>query len=231
MDIKGLQKLTLLDFPGHVACTVFTAGCNFRCPFCQNSDLVISPRLNPSIPEEDVFSFITKRRGMLEGICISGGEPLLQEDLIPFIKRCRELGLLLKLDTNGFLTDKLSAVIEEGIVDYIAMDIKAAPENYAKLVGLRRFDVAPILKSVDLIRSSGIEHEFRTTVVGDLHTENDIIGIGEWLRGEKHFFLQKFVDSGALIEDGHSPASHEKMKEYLKIIQEYIPEAQLRGVD
>ena len=231
MDIKGLQKLTLLDFPGRVACTVFTAGCNFRCPFCQNSDLVISPRLSPSIPEEDIFSFISKRKGMLDGICISGGEPLLQEDLIPFIYKCKERALLVKLDTNGYLTDKLRAVIDEGVLDYIAMDIKAAPENYAKLVGSRKFDVTPILESVDLIRSSGIEHEFRTTVVGDLHTEEDIKRIGEWMQGEKHYFLQKFVDSGALIEGGHSPASHEKMKEYLEIVKRFIPSAELRGVD
>ena len=231
MEIKGLQKLTLLDYPGKVACTVFTGGCNFRCPFCQNSDLVISPKLNPSIVEDEVLHLIEKRRGMMDGICISGGEPLMQEDLVEFIGKCRSLGALVKLDTNGYLVEKLRGIIENKLVDYIAMDVKAAPENYGKLVGIKDFDVSPILKSVELIKQSGIEHEFRTTVVGDMHTERDFQLIGEWLAGEQHYYLQKFVDSGALIEDGHSPADDDTMHEYLRIVQKNIPEARLRGVD
>ncbi len=230
MDIKGFQKLTLLDYPGKVACTVFTGGCNFRCPFCQNSDLVISPRLNPSIEESEVLSVLERRRGMLDGICISGGEPLLQGDLTEFIDKCRSLGLLVKLDTNGFLFDKLRPILENRLIDYIAMDIKAAPENYGRLIGIKDFDASPILQSVELIRTSGIEHEFRTTVVGDMHTPRDFELIGEWLAGEPHYFLQKFVDSGALIKDGHSPADDETMREYLRIVQKRIPEARLRGV-
>lgn len=231
MEIKGLQKLTLLDYPGKVACTVFTGGCNFRCPFCQNSELVISPRLNPTVDESEVFSLLEKRRGMIDGICISGGEPLLQADLTDFIAKCRELGFLVKLDTNGFLVDKLRPIVDNKLVDYIAMDIKAAPENYGKLVGIRDFDASPILESVELIKHSGIEHEFRTTVVGDMHSARDFEIIGEWLANEPHYFLQKFVDSGALIEDGHSPADDDTMREYLMMVQRNIPEARLRGVD
>ena len=231
MELKGIQKLTLLDYPGKVACTVFTGGCNFRCPFCQNSDLVISPRLNPSIPASEVFELIEKRRGMLDGVCISGGEPLMQNDLNDFISECKARGALVKLDTNGFLVDRLRTITENRLVDYIAMDIKASPENYGKLVGIKAFDPAPILESVELIKRSGIEHEFRTTVVGDLHTQADFEAIGEWLAGEPHYFLQKFVDSGALIEAGHSPADDDTMRKYLGIVQKRIPAAALRGLD
>ncbi len=231
MIIKGLQKLTLLDFPGKVACTVFTGWCNFRCPFCQNSELVISPALNPTIPEGQVFDFLRKRRGMLDGVAITGGEPLVQEDLIPFIEKCRELGYLVKLDTNGYLSDRLAEILYHGIVDYIAMDIKAAPENYAKLTGVPELNVKQILESVELIRRSGVPHEFRTTVVGDMHTAEDFEKIGDWLEGEERYFLQKFVDSGAIIEGGHRAASDETMHEYLAIVQKKIPAAELRGMD
>ncbi len=230
MDIKGFQKLTLLDYPGKVACTVFTGGCNFRCPFCQNSDLVISPRLTPTIPDEEIRAFLQKRSGFLDGICISGGEPLLQEDLTDFIAYCRSLGLLVKLDTNGFLAERLRTIVENKLVDCIAMDIKASPENYGRLVGIKNFDVSPILESVELIRSGGVAHEFRTTVVGDMHTEEDFERIGRWLAGEERYFLQKFVDSGALIEGGHSPASDDEMRRYLAIVQKNIPNAMLRGM-
>lgn len=230
MEIKGLQKLTLLDYPGKVACTVFTGRCNFRCPFCQNSDLVISPKLTPSIPDEEVRDFLKKRAGILDGVCITGGEPLLQGDLIDFIGFCRSIGLLVKLDTNGYLTEVLRPILEKKLVDYIAMDIKAGPENYGKLVGIKNFDVSPVLESVELIKGSGIDHEFRTTVVGDMHTEEDFVRIGSWLAGEERYFLQKFVDSGALIEGGHSPASDEEMRRFLEIIKKRIPNAQLRGL-
>lgn len=231
MEIKGLQKLTLLDYPGKVACTIFTGGCNFRCPFCQNSDLVISPKLNPTFSVESIFEHIEKHKKMLDGVCVSGGEPLLQDDLVDFIGEIKKRGLLVKLDTNGFLVDRLRPIIEEKRVDYIAMDIKASPANYGRLVGIKKFDVEPILKSVELIKASGIEHEFRTTVVGDMHSEDDFITIGDWLAGEEHYFLQKFVDSGALIEDGHSPADDETMHRYLDIVRAKIPNARLRGIE
>ena len=230
MDIKGIQKLTLLDFPGKVGCTVFTGGCNFRCPFCQNSDLVISPRLTPTIPVSDIFDFLKKRRGLIDGVCITGGEPLLQSDLVDFISECKALGYLVKLDMNGSLPDKLAAVISDGNVDYIAMDIKTSPERYGVLTGIRDFDVSPILESVDMIRGSGVGHEFRTTVVGTLHRAEDFESIGKWLAGEERYFLQKFVDSGALICDGLSPADDDTMRDYLRIVQKYIPTAELRGL-
>ena len=164
MEIKGIQKVTLLDYPGKVACTVFTGGCNFRCPFCQNSDLVISPALTPTIAGEEIFGFLRKRRGLLDAICISGGEPLLQPDIAEFIMRCREMGYLVKLDTNGSFPDLLQRLIDAKLLNYIAMDIKTAPERYSVLTGVRNIDIGPVLASVDIIRNSGVEHEFRTPI-------------------------------------------------------------------
>lgn len=230
MEIKGIQKVTLLDYPGKVACTVFTGGCNFRCPFCQNSDLVISPALTPTIAGEEIFGFLRKRRGLLDAICISGGEPLLQPDITEFIMRCREMGYLVKLDTNGSFPDLLQRLIDAKLLNYIAMDIKTAPERYSVLTGVRNIDIGPVLASVDIIRNSGVEHEFRTTVVNELHSPADFERIGQWLKGEERYFLQLFVDSGALIGTGFSPASEGKMREYLSIVQKYIPTAKLRGI-
>ncbi|MBR4635862.1 MAG: anaerobic ribonucleoside-triphosphate reductase activating protein [Clostridia bacterium] len=231
MIIKGLQKLTLLDYPGKVACTVFTGWCNFRCPFCQNSELVISPALNRTIPDREIFDYLNKRSGMLDGICITGGEPLVQEDLIQFIEKCKQLGYLVKLDTNGYLSDKLAEILYLGIVDYVAMDIKAAPENYPRLTGVADLDIKPILESVNLLKECGLPHEFRTTVVGDMHTADDFVKIADWLEGEEKYFLQKFVDSGAIIEGGHKAPSDDTMREYLEIVQKKIPGAELRGVE
>ena len=205
MEIKGIQKVTLLDYPGRVACTVFTGGCNFRCPFCQNSDLVISPALTPTIAGEEIFGFLRKRRGLLDAICISGGEPLLQPDIAEFIMRCREMGYLVKLDTNGSFPDLLQRLIDAKLLNYIAMDIKTAPERYSVLTGVRNIDIGPVLASVDIIRNSGV-------------------------KGEERYFLQLFVDSGALIGTGLSPANEGKMREYLSIVQKYIPTAKLRGI-
>lgn len=230
MEIKGIQKVTLLDYPGKVACTVFTGGCNFRCPFCQNSDLVISPALTPTISTEEIFDFLRKRRGLLDAVCISGGEPLLQADIADFILACREMGYLVKLDTNGAFPERLDDLITAKLLDYIAMDIKTAPERYSILTGIQNIDIGPVIESVDIIRSSGIEHEFRTTVVNELHSASDFERIGQWLRGEAHYFLQLFVDSGALIGTGLTPADEETMREYLSIVQKYIPNAKLRGM-
>lgn len=228
MIIKGIQKVTLLDFPGRVACTVFTGGCNFRCPFCQNSELVIGSASIPSISVEDVFDLLKKRRGLLDGICISGGEPLLQSDIESFIDECHNLGYLVKLDTNGYEYERLAALISNGKLDYVAMDIKSSPERYGVLAGMPDFNIEPILKSVELLKACGIEHEFRTTVVHELHSADDFEYIGRWLKGEKHYFLQKFVDSGEILQPNLSAPSDETMNEYLRIVQRYIPDAEKR---
>lgn len=230
MDIKGLQKVTLLDFPDRVACTIFTGGCNFRCPFCQNTDLVLRAGSVESIPEQEIFSYLKKRQGLIDGICISGGEPTMQPDLRDFIIECRKLGYAVKLDTNGFMPDILSGLISDGLIDYVAMDIKTCIENYALVSGIRNIDISRIERSVEILKCSGIVYEFRTTVVHELHSADDFFKIGEWLKGVPHYFLQRFVDSGDILEEGLSAESNDVMHEYLEIVKRFIPNAELRGI-
>lgn len=231
MLIKGLQKLTLLDYPGKTACTIFTGSCNFRCPFCHNSELVLAPSDVESIPIDEVFAFLEKRRTLLDGVCITGGEPTLQSDLIEFIGKIKSFGYAIKLDTNGYEPEKLKEIIDSGMVDYIAMDIKSSPRNYARASGIEGLDFSRIERSVKLIAASGIEHEFRTTVVHPLHSKQDFIEIGRWLKGEERYFLQQFVDSGSVLCEGMSAASEEDMHEFLNAVREFIPNAQLRGMN
>ena len=205
MIIKGFAKLTLLDYPGRVACTVFTGGCNFRCPFCHNASLAIRAREVDTIPESEVFELLKKRKGILDGVCITGGEPLLfGDELYDFIIEIKKLGYAVKLDTNGSFPERLAALIEAGLVDKVAMDIKNSPEKYALTAGVENFDIASILKSVELLKSSGVDYEFRTTVVKELHSASDFEAIGKMIEGAKAYFLQSFVDSGDLIGEGLS---------------------------
>jgi len=209
MKIKSLQKLTLLDFPNKTACTVFTFGCNLRCPFCHNARLVLGERaVAPSadeyddfVSEDEFFAFLQKRKGLLDGVCITGGEPLLQSEIKVFIEKIKALGYLVKLDTNGFYPDKLRELISAGLVDYIAMDIKSAPETYALATGIANPDMRAVKESVEIIKNSGVEHEFRTTLVKGLHSAEDLASVGDWLAGEKNYYLQMFVDSGELVGD------------------------------
>ena len=227
MIIKGIQKLTLLDFPGRVACTIFTAGCNFRCPFCHNASLVVKSD-GEQIPKEEILDFLEKRRGRLSGVCISGGEPTLQPDLIPFIRRVREMGYAVKLDTNGYRPDVLSELIAQGLVDYIAMDIKTSRERYSVVAGID-IDVSKIEESAALIMQSGIDYEFRTTVVRELHSEVDFTNIGNWLSGAEKYFLQGFIDSGDCISGGLNGYDKNGLEELLKLLNVKIPSAKIRG--
>lgn len=230
MLIKGLQKLTLLDFPEKMACTLFTFGCNFRCPFCHNASLVLSDRADGTIiEEEDFFRFLRSRRGILEGVCISGGEPTLQPDLPAFIRRIRDLGFAVKLDTNGYRPAILRALIDEGLVDYVAMDIKNSLSRYPETVGIARFDTAPIEESMDLLMENRVPFEFRTTLVRGLHTPESIAEIGRRLAGGERFFLQTFEDSGDLIADGLSGFDREETEDLLAVLCNYVPNAQIRG--
>ena len=228
MNIKGLQKLTLLDFPGKVACTVFLGGCNMRCPFCHNAPLVLGYG-GEDISEEEFFSFLEKRRGRLEGVCISGGEPTLSPALPEFIRRIRSLGYAVKLDTNGLSPDMLEGLLREGLVDYIAMDIKSSREGYAKASGVPDVDLTKIEKSAALLMKSDTPYEFRTTVVRELHDEGDMVRIGEWLSGAKNYFLQSFLDSGELISDGLHGYDKKTMEDLLKLLKVKIPSAKIRG--
>ncbi len=204
MLLGGLQKLTLLDYPGKVAATVFTAGCNFRCPFCHNPELVLSSRFTVSVGdntlEKDFFAFLEKRQGKLDGVCITGGEPTLQNDLIAFITKIKKMGFLVKLDSNGSRPDVLRKLLRRKMVDYLAMDIKSSLPNYDRACNMK-VDLERIKLSVDLIKNSGIDYEFRTTVVPGLHQEDDFIEIADWLKGSKRYVLQKYQDSGKILDD------------------------------
>jgi len=230
MDIKGLQKTTLLDFPSKVACTVFTGGCNFRCPFCHNASLVLRPDAAPSLDTEKFFDFLKKRQGILDGVCITGGEPLLSKDIIPFMERIRSLGFLIKLDTNGSFPERLLEIINLGLVDYVAMDIKNSEEKYAATCGIHKFPVG-VYQSAEIIMSSGIDYEFRTTVIDELHEVEDIAKIAEQIQGAKRYFIQGFKDSGDLILSGFSPCSDDKLRQMLDAARHFVPSAELRGID
>lgn len=230
MKIMGLQKLTLLDFPGKMACTVFTGGCNFRCPFCHNAALVLEPNSAPFLEEEEFFAYLNKRRGILEGVCVTGGEPTLQPELEGFLKKIRSFGYAIKLDTNGFLPDRLISLVQQELVDYVAMDIKSSPEGYGRATGIRRFDLAPIQKSIDFLMQGDLPFEFRTTVVRELHTPEDIVAIGRWLRGNEAYYLQAFADSGRLISEGLHGYDENEMQSLLKLLKKEIPRAEIRGI-
>lgn len=221
--------MTLLDYPEHIACTVFTGGCNFRCPFCHNAGLVLSPLDNQNMLSE-VMLYLQKRKGLLDGVCITGGEPLLQDDLINFIQDVKSLGYKVKLDTNGAFPDKLEKILSLGIVDYVAMDIKSSIKNYhiASGIDLSTYDVT---KSIQLIRNSGIDYEFRTTTVKGIHTEEDFELIGsELLKEQDKYFIQQFVDSGNTIKQGFCGFDTEELHKFLGIIQKYAPLAKFRGI-
>ena len=223
MQISGLQKLTLTDYPGYVACIIFTQGCNFRCPFCQNS-LLLSKKTG-LLDVEDVFTYIEKRRFILDGVVISGGEPTLQEYLIEFIIRIKKLGLKVKLDTNGYQYDKLKYLIDNRLVDYIAMDIKNDLNYYDKITGTKKVDVNILKNSIELIKSSGIEHEFRTTIVKEFHDYDKISNLCS-LVGSSNYYLQNYEDSGMILRKGLHGFSNEEL---LNISKEF-PNLKVRGI-
>jgi pyruvate formate lyase activating enzyme len=231
MEIHGLQKLTLLDFPGHTACTVFTGRCNFRCPFCQNASLVLHPETLAVIPEADVFAFLEKRKGLLDGVAVTGGEPTLQPDLPDFLRRVKDMGFGTKLDTNGARPDVLRRLLSEGLVDYVAMDIKSSPAGYERCAGVSEKVLASVRESAALLEERDVAHEFRTTAVKGLHSPADFAAIGEWLAGTERYFIQSYADSGDILEPGYAAFSREELEELLAAVRPRIPHAQLRGVD
>lgn len=230
MKICGLQKTTLLDFPGHVAATIFTGGCNFRCPFCHNSDL-LENNAPAACSEEEVLAFLAKRHGILEGIAITGGEPTLQPDLRDFILKTRELGYRVKLDTNGYRPDILRGLCEDGLVDYVAMDIKTSKERYSVVAGIPSVDIKKIEESVSFLKGGTVPYEFRTTVVRELHNADDFREIGLWLEGSSQYFLQNFVDSENVLSPVYSSCEKEELLAFLEIVKPYVKHADLRGVD
>lgn len=228
MIIKGLQKLTLLDFPGRLACTVFLGGCNFRCPFCHNASLVFN-RGGDDMSEEELFEFLESRRAKLSGVCITGGEPTMYSSLPSFINNIKNRGFAVKLDTNGTNPEMLKALVRDGLIDYVAMDIKNSKEKYALTAGVPGLDISPIERSVDFLLSGAVDYEFRTTLVKELHDYADIACIGEWIKGAKRYFLQNFKDSGDLISGGLSGHDTKTVAEFLQLLSPYVPNAQSRG--
>ncbi len=231
MVIAGLQKMTLLDFPNHVACTVFLQGCNFRCPFCQNKDLVIGNQNLEAITFDDFFKFLEKRKGFIDGVCVTGGEPLIHEDIENFLKRIKDLGLQVKLDTNGYFPKKLKDLVNKGLVDYVAMDIKNSLESYSETAGLNSINVNLIKESIDFLINGKIDYEFRTTVVKEFHKKSDFIGISSLIKGAKRYFLQGFQDSPSCIQRGLHAYTKEELEEFVRILESNGIKAEIRGVE
>ncbi len=220
MLIGGYQKTTLLDFPERVACIIFTHGCNFRCPWCHNATLVTEAF--SGVSEDEIFAFLSKRKGILDGVVISGGEPLLQSGIFELIKKIKAMGYDIKLDTNGTYPEKLKELISAGLLDYIAMDIKNSREKYAQTSGVDNVDISRIEHSVDIIKESGVPYEFRTTLTREQHSPEDIVKIGEWIKGARKYFLQGFTDSGNLVGEGHSAYTPDEMQAMADSIKELV---------
>ncbi len=230
MQLSGLQKLTLLDYPGKVACTVFTSGCNFRCPFCHNALLVTQPATS-SLPEEELLSFLQKRQGVLEGVVFTGGEPLLHAELPALFKKIKALGYPIKLDTNGTQPARLQHLLDNRLVDRVAMDIKHCPEHYAAAVGLPTVDIEAITASKNLLMAGTVEYEFRTTVVQGIHTEQSLVSLAKWICGAREYYLQQFKDSGNLIAPaGLGAFSEQQLVTFAEAVRPYVPSVQVRGI-
>lgn len=229
MKIEALQKLTLLDYPGKMAATVFTYGCNLRCPFCHNA-LLVTEESDGGISVEEVLSFLSKRKGMLEGVCVTGGEPLLQSDVEDFLREVKGMGFSVKLDTNGTFPEKLKSVVRKGLADYVAMDVKNSLDKYALTSGKTCMDLSAITESIRFLLSGEVEAEFRTTVVKTYHTEEDLLKIADLISGCDRYFLQQFVNSGNLIDRGVEGYTDDELTAIYKQVKRKLPVAKLRGI-
>ena len=231
MIINGFEKLSLVDFPGYTAATIFTGACNMRCPFCHNSVLVLDSKHQPIIEEQYIIDYLVKRKGILDGLCITGGEPTLQKDLKRFIERVKkETQIKVKLDSNGTNPETLKELIKEKLIDYVAMDIKNCKDKYA-LTANAAINLDIIQQSIDLLNNSGINFEFRTTLVSKFHTLEDIEKIGKWLKGSPTFYLQKFEDKGGCIQDGLKEVPKEEALKMQTILKQYINSVELRNYE
>lgn len=230
MKIFGMQKTTLVDYPGHVATTLFTAGCNFRCPYCHNGDLVLGSDDLEAYSDEQIFSHLQKRIGLIDAVVISGGEPTLQSDLPEFIRRIKDLGYLVKLDTNGSHPAMLRSLVEEKLIDYVAMDIKHSRAKYHTIASLD-FNLDDIVASVEYLKQGNIPYEFRTTLCKELHQETDITAIGLWLSSAMSYYLQPYRETDQVIQPGFHAHSKETLTDYVNILSAFIPKVEIRGLD
>lgn len=231
MKICGLNKTTLLDYPGKVAATIFIGGCNFRCPFCHNSSLVTNTASQPEISQTEILNFLKKRRGILEGVCVTGGEPTLFPELADFLSDIRELGYPIKLDTNGSNPSFLRFLVQNDLISKVAMDIKSSPQNYSKLTGITTLDFHAIETSVSYLLEENVDYEFRTTVVRELHNIQDFVEISQWIKGAKAYYLQAYKDSEEVLQPGFSSYSLEELEHFRTILQKTIPLVEIRGID
>ena len=231
MKICGLNKTTMLDYPGRLAATVFLGGCNFCCPFCHNGPLVIAPEKAGSISEQEILKFLEKRRGILEGVCITGGEPTIYKELPRFLLSVRKLGYQIKLDTNGTNPGMVKELEREGLIDMVAMDIKAAPDNYIRAAGVQNPSMEAVFETADYLLHGQLDYEFRTTAVKGIHTREDFMQIGKWIKGAKAYFLQSYRESQEVLCPGFESFTREELLGFLRILQAEIPNAAIRGVD
>jgi len=231
MQINGFNKTTLLDYPRHLAATIFLGGCNMRCPFCHNASLVTNPGSQPIIPASEIFAHLSKRKNILEGVCITGGEPTLYADLPDFIKDIKDLGFKVKLDTNGTNPEMLKALAREHLIDYVAMDIKNSKEKYGLSSGIHDFNIKNINESISYLLSAPLDYEFRTTIVREHHTEQDMVFIGQWIKGAKAYYLQSYKDSEDILSPGLSSHSKETLLSFTKLLTPYVNYVSLRGVE
>ena len=229
MKIHGLQKMTLLDYPGKVACTVFLGGCDFRCPFCHNAEL-LDAGAPAEMDDAALLAFLEKRKGLLDGVAITGGEPLLRSDIFELLAKIRALGYPVKLDTNGNHPEKLRTAVNAGLVDYVAMDMKNSPGRYAETVGLASFDMTGVRESIDLLLGGAVDYEFRTTVVRELHDEQSFVEIGKLIRGAKRYFLQSFTDRDTVLFAGLHAPEKETILRYAEVVRPYVESVDVRGV-
>lgn len=232
MLIHGFQTLTLLDYPGYTAATIFLGGCNFRCPFCQNAGLVLHSESEPTIPTEEVLAFLKKRKRVLDGVCITGGEPTIEPELPELISTIKEMGYLVKLDTNGSHPDILKVLCQQGLLDYVAMDIKSSPSGYGKSAGLSRPDLDAIRESVRFLMEGSVDYEFRTTVCRELHGAAEFTEIGDWLSGCRRYYLQAYRDSDHILKPGcFSSYTREELEDFAALLRKKIPLVDIRGID
>ncbi len=231
MLILGLQKTTLLDYPGKIASTIFTGGCNFRCPFCHNRDLVIPPKNVIAYSEDEILTHLISKKKILDGVCITGGEPTLHSDLPEFIKKIKDLGLLVKLDSNGTNPDMLANLINSHLIDYVAMDIKHSKEKYNSIANMANFDLSNIESSIEILMESNINYEFRTTIMKECHSYEDMIEIGKWLKGANAYYLQSYKESEQVINPIFTPHDRNTLESFVEILKSYIPNTNLRGID
>ena len=231
MLVSGLQKLTLLDYPGKVACTVFTGGCNFRCPFCHNSSLVLPEQIAHDSSVDEVLRFLKKRVGVLDGVAVTGGEPLIHADMADFLREVKAMGYMVKLDSNGSFPDRLISLVQAGLVDRVAMDIKNSPALYAKTAGLEKLDMEAITRSKDFLLKGTVDYEFRTTVVKGLHTAESLMEAARFIKGAKEYYLQQYKDSGAVLAaEGLGAFDADEMHALADAVRPIVPTVQVRGV-